>query len=124
MDAQCRNCGRTRKVQAEGKRYRCKQRGGVVDSRGAAVCPAVDAPCVAPDTAGVIPGSFTHALAQVGPRYVLFKVSGVIHGIGNLVHGDVTIAGQTSPGGVIVRGFSSWIKLGAKLRTLGRQWSW
>jgi pectate lyase len=57
-----------------------------------------------PDPAGVIPGSLNHALAQAGPRYVLFKVSGVIHGIGNLVHGDVTIAGQTSPGGVIVRG--------------------
>ncbi len=57
-----------------------------------------------PDPTGVIPGSLNHALRQTGPRYVLFKVSGVIHGIGNIVHGDVTIAGQTSPGGVIVRG--------------------
>ncbi|MBK6728138.1 MAG: hypothetical protein IPG63_12905 [Xanthomonadales bacterium] len=57
-----------------------------------------------PDPMGVIPGSLNHALRQSGPRYVLFKVSGVIHGIGNIVHGDVTIAGQTSPGGVIVRG--------------------
>ncbi len=58
-----------------------------------------------PDPAGVIPGSLNHALRQSGPRSVLFKVSGVIHGIANVVHGDVTLAGQTSPGGVIVRGF-------------------
>lgn len=59
---------------------------------------------LAPDPGGVIPGSLNHALRQSGPRYVLFKVSGVIHGIANIVHGDVTIAGQTSPGGVVVRG--------------------
>jgi hypothetical protein len=57
------------------------------------------------DPAGVIPGSLNWALRQSGPRSVLFKVSGVIHGIANVVHGDVTLAGQTSPGGVIVRGF-------------------
>jgi hypothetical protein len=57
-----------------------------------------------PDPGGVVPGSLNFALRQSGPRYVLFKVSGVIHGIANVVHGDVTIAGQTSPGGVIVRG--------------------
>lgn len=56
------------------------------------------------DPGGVIPGSLNFALRQSGPRYVLFKVSGVIHGIANVVHGDVTLAGQTSPGGVIVRG--------------------
>lgn len=28
----------------------------------------------------------------------------MIHGIANVIHGDVTIAGQSSPGGVIVRG--------------------
>ncbi len=58
-----------------------------------------------PDPAGVIPGSLNWALRQSGPRTLLFKVSGVIHGIANVVHGDVTIAGQTSPGGVTVRGF-------------------
>ena len=57
-----------------------------------------------PDPAGVIPGSLNHALAQDGARYILFKVSGVIHGYANIVPGDVTIAGQTSPGGIIVRG--------------------
>lgn len=58
-----------------------------------------------PDPAGVIPGSLNWALRQSGPRSVLFKVSGVIHGIANVVHGDVTLAGQTSPGGIVVRGF-------------------
>ncbi|MBK7145401.1 MAG: hypothetical protein IPH76_09420 [Xanthomonadales bacterium] len=57
-----------------------------------------------PDPNGLRPGSLNWALAQSGPRYILFKVSGVIHAPANVVHGDVTIAGQTSPGGVIVRG--------------------
>jgi len=58
-----------------------------------------------PDPAGTVPGSLNWALRQSGPRTILFKVSGVIHGIANVVHGDVTLAGQTSPGGIIVRGF-------------------
>jgi len=57
-----------------------------------------------PDPKGEIPGSLNWALRQEGPRYILFKVSGVIHGHANIVHGDVTIAGQTSPGGITVRG--------------------
>lgn len=57
-----------------------------------------------PDPAGVRPGSLNHALRQPGPRTIVFRVSGVIHGIANVVHGDVTIAGQSSPGGIIVRG--------------------
>ncbi|MBK7043307.1 MAG: hypothetical protein IPH50_06140 [Rhodanobacteraceae bacterium] len=57
-----------------------------------------------PDPGGVIPGSLNFALRQTGPRTVLFKVSGVIHGIAQVIHGDVTIAGQSSPGGIIVRG--------------------
>ncbi len=57
-----------------------------------------------PDPGGVVPGSLNYALNQTGPRYILFKVSGVIHGIAQVKHGDVTIAGQTSPGGIIVRG--------------------
>ena len=59
---------------------------------------------LAADPNGVIPGSLNWALRQQGPRYVLFKVSGVIHGIANIVHGGLTIAGQTSPGGIVVRG--------------------
>lgn len=58
-----------------------------------------------PDPAGVNAGSLNWALRQSGPRTILFKVSGVIHGIANVVHGNVTLAGQTSPGGIIVRGF-------------------
>ncbi len=51
------------------------------------------------------PGSFQWALDQTGPRFILFKVSGLIDGPVHLTNGDVTIAGQTSPGGIIVRGF-------------------
>lgn len=50
------------------------------------------------------PGSFQDAVSQTGRRYVLFKVSGVIHGDVQIRQGDVTIAGQTSPGGITVRG--------------------
>lgn len=56
------------------------------------------------DPNGLIPGSLNWALRQEGPRYILFRVSGVIHAPARVVHGDVTIAGQTSPGGVTVRG--------------------
>lgn len=59
---------------------------------------------LAADPNGTTPGSLNWALRQTGPRYVLFKVSGVIHAPAMVVHGNVTIAGQTSPGGVIVRG--------------------
>ena len=50
------------------------------------------------------PGSFQDAVAQAGPRYVLFKVSGVINGDVQIRNGNLTIAGQTSPAGIIVRG--------------------
>ncbi|MFY9310583.1 MAG: T9SS type A sorting domain-containing protein [Bacteroidia bacterium] len=51
------------------------------------------------------PGSLAEALATPGPRYILFKVSGIINGNVETVYGDYTLAGQTSPGGIIVRGF-------------------
>ncbi len=51
------------------------------------------------------PGSLNAALSESGPRYILFKVSGVIDAAAELREGDVTIAGQTSPGGIITRGF-------------------
>jgi pectate lyase len=51
------------------------------------------------------PGSLQWALDQPGPRYVLFKVSGLIDARIHLRRGDVTIAGETSPGGITVRGF-------------------
>lgn len=59
---------------------------------------------LAADPNGTTAGSLNWALKQTGPRYVLFRVGGVIHAPANVVHGNVTIAGQTAPGGVIVRG--------------------
>lgn len=50
-------------------------------------------------------GSLNWALRQTGPRTVLFKVCGVIDAIATVRAGDVTVAGQSSPGGIIVRGF-------------------
>jgi len=51
------------------------------------------------------PGSLQWALDQPGPKYVLFRASGIINARTHLRRGDVTIAGQTSPGGITVRGF-------------------
>jgi len=51
------------------------------------------------------PGSLQWALDQPGPKYVLFKTSGLIDAQIHLRRGDVTIAGETSPGGITVRGF-------------------
>lgn len=51
------------------------------------------------------PGSLNAALQVEGPKYILFKVSGVIDAATELLYGDATIAGQTSPAGITVRGF-------------------
>ncbi|MEZ4391732.1 MAG: hypothetical protein R3A48_11595 [Polyangiales bacterium] len=53
------------------------------------------------------PGSLQAALDESGPRTVVFKVSGVIQSSVHIAHGDVTIAGQTSPGGITVRGIDT-----------------
>jgi len=52
------------------------------------------------------PGSLADALQQSGPRYILFKVSGIIQGTISVPNrnGDFTLAGQTSPNGIIIRG--------------------
>lgn len=50
------------------------------------------------------PGSLNEALAVQGPKYILFKVSGVIDCAAGVEWGDCYIAGQTAPGGIIVRG--------------------
>jgi hypothetical protein len=49
------------------------------------------------------PGSLQEAVDQPGARTILFRVSGVIDGSIHIRHGDVTIAGQSSPGGIVVR---------------------
>ncbi|MGP1680986.1 MAG: hypothetical protein ACTS8S_01500 [Giesbergeria sp.] len=51
------------------------------------------------------PGSLQAALDETGPRTVVFAVSGLINAAIQLTRGDVTIAGQTSPGGITVRQF-------------------
>lgn len=52
------------------------------------------------------PGSLQDALDQSGARTIVFEVSGVIDAPVRLMRGDVTVAGQTSPGGITVRGFA------------------
>lgn len=50
------------------------------------------------------PGSLNYGLSQQGARYIVFAVSGIIDCAAEIVWGDCYIAGQTSPGGVVVRG--------------------
>ena len=55
------------------------------------------------------PGSLSEALFATGPRIIVFQVSGVIDVPGDAddldeSHSYVTIAGQTSPGGITLRG--------------------
>ncbi len=50
------------------------------------------------------PGTLQWALDQPGPRTIVFRVSGVIDRTMEITQADVTIAGQTSPGGITVRG--------------------
>ena len=49
-------------------------------------------------------GSLQWAIDQPGTKYILFKVSGLIDAQIHLTNGNVTIAGQTSPGGITIRG--------------------
>ena len=50
-------------------------------------------------------GSLQAALDRSGPRIIVFAVSGVIDGDIEVTHGDVTIAGQSAPGGgITIRG--------------------
>ncbi|MBK9238337.1 MAG: hypothetical protein IPO19_21180 [Rhodoferax sp.] len=51
------------------------------------------------------PGSLQAALDESGARTVVFAVSGLIDAAIQLTRGDVTIAGQTSPGGITIRQF-------------------
>ncbi len=49
-------------------------------------------------------GSLQACLDASGPRIVVFDVSGVIEGPLEVKHGRLTIAGQTAPGGITVKG--------------------
>ncbi len=49
-------------------------------------------------------GSLQNALDQTGARTIVFRVSGVIEGTPMVSSGNLTIAGQTSPSGITVRG--------------------
>lgn len=52
-------------------------------------------------------GSLQDALNQSGPRYILFKVSGLINSDIHVQNGNFTLAGQTSPVGIVVRGIDT-----------------
>jgi hypothetical protein len=70
---------------------------GATGGRGGAVC-------IVTTLAKTGRGSLAACLAQRGPRIVVFRTSGVIEGPFELAHGDLTIAGQTSPGGITIKG--------------------
>jgi pectate lyase len=65
--------------------------------RGGAVCRVKS---LAKDGAGSLQACFD----ANGPRTIVFDVSGVIQGPLEIKHGQLTIAGQTSPGGITIKG--------------------
>ncbi|MFO0740265.1 MAG: hypothetical protein U0270_30480 [Labilithrix sp.] len=68
-----------------------------VGGRGGAICRVTT-------LAKAGPGSLQECLDQTGRRTVVFDVSGVIEGPLEIKHGQLTIAGQTSAGGVTIKG--------------------
>jgi hypothetical protein len=71
-----------------------------------------------PKTEEKIQGSFRHALRSAeGPRTIVFDVAGAIklHAQLEINKGDLTIAGQTSPGGITVWGYPSEISHGSNV---------
>lgn len=60
--------------------------------------------CVVTTLAKSGPGSLAGCLEQRGPRTVVFRVSGIIDGPLEIKHGELTIAGQTAPGGITIKG--------------------
>lgn len=58
------------------------------------------------DPSNPTPGTLRYAVEQKGPRTVVFAVSGIIS-LGNnlrIKNDNITLAGQTSPGGICIRG--------------------
>lgn len=62
------------------------------------------AACLVTTLAKSGPGSLAACLEASGPRIVVFRVGGVIEGPLEIVHGRLTVAGQTAPGGITVKG--------------------
>ena len=56
-------------------------------------------------------GSFRAAVTAIGPRIVVFETSGIINLASQIFVTDpfITIAGETSPGGVLVTGYSFYL---------------
>jgi len=65
----------------------------------------------APTTGGV-PGEFRYGCEQTGPRFVVFEVAGniVLEDEIEITNDYLTIAGQTSPGGVCISGWPFDVK--------------
>jgi pectate lyase len=64
------------------------------------------------------PGSLQAACSASGPRIVVFEVSGVIEGDVFIEHGDITIAGETAPGGGITIAGRLWTDYDASIQNL------
>lgn len=60
--------------------------------------------CIVTSRAKTGAGTLQECLDRSGPRTVVFEVSGVLEGPFEIKHGHLTIAGQSAPGGVILKG--------------------
>lgn len=60
--------------------------------------------CIVRSLAKAGPGSLAACLAATGRRTVVFQVAGVIEGPLEIAHGGLTIAGESAPGPVVVKG--------------------
>ncbi len=60
--------------------------------------------CLVTSLNGAGNGTLQACLQATGTRTVVFRVSGIITGPLTITRGNLTIAGQTSPGGILVRG--------------------
>ena len=63
-------------------------------------------------------GSLQAACSASGPRIVVFDVSGVIEGDVTIEHGDITIAGETAPGGGITVAGRFWTRYSDSVQNL------